>query len=121
MNPKPLSRNSTYFDFAVLMAAGAAFTLFVAWVLTALNIPLPFAQKQILGIIPMLLGLAKWGSDRLLAVWRVVQSNSQLLEQLKEKQAANEEVIKTLQKDNLWGKVQIENLYAQIEAIKENL
>jgi hypothetical protein len=117
LSPKIATANS-YLELAISLIAGTALALGVSWVLnhsSQFGLSIPPTQKLILSAFPVVLATAKWSAGQVALLRQKVEANSlQLTEQEKIK-----ETLARLDREVLWSKIQIENLYSRLEELED--
>ena len=136
--PSPKKESGSYFELAILLAAGITFGIGITWVIDLFpkifpGVKVSLTQELVLAVSPTIIGIIKWGADRLKLLRKIVDQNSlqlfeqgkqlkerdKQLEELKEEQRKQldelKETIQRLDKEGIWSKIQIENLYSRME------
>jgi hypothetical protein len=117
--PSPrLAAANSYFELAILLIAGTALALGVSWALnhsSQFGVSIPPTQKLIVSAFPVLLATARWSAGQVALLQQKVVANSLQLTELN----TAKETIARLDREVLWSKIQIENLYSRIEELED--
>ena len=121
LSPKVIPANS-YLELAVFLGAGTAAAIFISWVLSYSSlffpaIKIPATQKLIMSAVPVLVAVSKWSAGRVTQLQQKVDANTLQLTELKEAK----ETIARLDREVIWAKIQIENLYAKLDELRDDL
>lgn len=117
-SPKVAVVNS-YFELVILLIAGTAAAIFISWALSNSfrffpGVKIPPIQTLIMSAFPVLAAVARWSAGQVTQLKQTVDANSLQLSELKE---AKETIVR-LDREVLWNKIQIENLYSKLDELR---